>query len=47
VAAEPRAGQRIFSITERRTKVDFVAFVSQLLTGAYATARRVRLVPDN
>jgi hypothetical protein len=47
VAVEPKAGLRIVSVTERRTKVDFVAFVSQLLTGVHATARRVHLVLDN
>jgi hypothetical protein len=47
VAVEPKAGQRIVSVTERRGKVDFVAFVSDLLTGAYAKARRVHLVVDN
>jgi transposase len=47
VAVEPKAGQRIVSVTERRTKVDFVAFIDELLTGAYATARRIHLVLDN
>ena len=47
VAVEPKAGQRNASVTERRTKVDFVAFIDELLTGAYATARRVHLVLDN
>jgi len=47
VAVEPKAGQRIVSVTERRTKADFVAFVSELLSGLYATARRVHLVLDN
>ena len=47
VAVEPKAGQRIVSVTERRTKVDFVAFIDQLLTGAYAKARRIHLVLDN
>jgi hypothetical protein len=47
VAVEPKAGQRIVSVTERRGKVDFVAFVGDLLTGAYAKARRVHLVVDN
>ena len=47
VAVEPKAGQRIVSVTEQRTKVDFVAFVGDLLAGAYATARRVHLVLDN
>ena len=36
VAVEPKAGQRIVSITERRGKIDFVAFINELLTGAYA-----------
>jgi DDE superfamily endonuclease len=47
VAIEPKAGQRIVSVTERRGKIDFVAFVSELLAGAYAKARRVHLVVDN
>jgi len=47
VAVEPKAGQRIVSVTERRGKIDFVAFVSGLLTGAYAKARSVHLVWDN
>lgn len=33
VAAEPKAGQRIVSVTERRGKIDFVAFIGKLLTG--------------
>jgi DDE superfamily endonuclease len=47
VAVEPRAGQRIVSVTEHRGKADFVAFVGDLLTNAYAKARRVHLVLDN
>ena len=47
VAVEPKAGQRIVSVTEHRGKVDFVAFVGDLLTNAYAKARRVHLVLDN
>ena len=47
VAVEPKAGQRIVSVTERRGKVDFVAFIKELLTGAYAKARRVHLMLDN
>ena len=47
VAVEPKAGQRIVSVTEHRGKVDFVAFVGDLLTNAYAKARRVNLVLDN
>lgn len=47
VAVEPKAGQRIVAITERRGKVDFVAFIQGLLTGVYAKAHRVHLVLDN
>jgi hypothetical protein len=47
VAVQPKAGQRIVSVTERRGKVDFVGFIEGLLNGAYAKARRVHLVLDN
>jgi hypothetical protein len=47
VAVEPKAGKRIVSVTERRGKVDFVAFVKELLSGAYAKAKRIHLVLDN
>lgn len=47
VAVEPKAGQRIVSVTAQRGKVDFVEFVGDLVTTAYAKARRVHLVVDN
>ncbi len=47
VAVEPKAGQRIVSVTEHRGKADFVAFIGELLTRSYAQARRVHLVLDN
>ena len=47
VAVEPRGGKRVVSVTERRGKIDFVAFINGLLTGAYAKARRIHLVLDN
>jgi hypothetical protein len=47
VAVEPKAGQRIVEVTAQRGKTDFVSFVSDLLTNAYAKARRVHLVLDN
>lgn len=47
VAVEPKAGQRIVSVTEHRGKADFVAFIGLLLATAYANARRVHLVLDN
>ncbi len=47
VAVEPKAGQRIVSVTDHRGKIDFVAFIQALLVGACAKARRVHLVLDN
>lgn len=47
VAVEPQAGHREVSVTHQRGKADFVAFVISLLSGTYATARRVHLVLDN
>jgi hypothetical protein len=47
VAVEPKAGRRIVEVTAQRGKIDFVAFVRDLLTNAYAKARRVHLVLDN
>jgi hypothetical protein len=47
VAVEPKAGRRIVSITDHRGKVDFVAFITELLTRSYAKAHRVHLVMDN
>jgi hypothetical protein len=47
VAVEPKAGQRVVSVTAQRGKVDFVAFVQELLTDTYTAARKVHLVLDN
>lgn len=47
VAIEPKAGRRVVTVTQHRGKVDFVAFIQSLLTGAYAKARRVHFVLDN
>jgi DDE superfamily endonuclease len=47
VAVEPRAGHREVSVTAHRGKPDFVTFVSELLQGTYAKARRIHLVLDN
>jgi hypothetical protein len=47
VAIEPKAGRRIVEVTAQRGKIDFVAFVRDLLTNTYAKARRVHLVLDN
>ncbi|MCB1697076.1 MAG: IS630 family transposase [Pseudomonadales bacterium] len=47
VAVEPKGGHRTVTVTDHRTKVDFVAFVQFLLEKVYARARRVHLVMDN
>lgn len=47
MAIEPKAGRRLVTVTEHRAKPDFVGFVSELLTGVYAQAKRVHLVLDN
>lgn len=47
VAVEPKAGRRTVEVTAQRGKIDFVAFVGDLLTSAYAKARRIHLVLDN
>lgn len=47
MAVEPKAGQRTVSVTAHRCKVDFVAFISGLLTGVYAKADRIHFVLDN
>ncbi|MEK7736762.1 MAG: IS630 family transposase [Pseudomonadota bacterium] len=47
VAVEPKGGRRTVSVTNRRAKPDFVAFVRHLLEEVYATADRVHLVLDN
>jgi hypothetical protein len=47
VAVEPKGGRRIVEVTDRRAKIDFVAFVQHLLDHVYPTARRVHLVLDN
>lgn len=47
VAVEPKAGKRVVSVTAHRRKTDFVAFIGELVRGAYARARRIHLVLDN
>jgi len=47
VAVEPKAGRRTVWVTEHRGKVDFVAFIQEMLTRRDAKARRVHLVLDN
>jgi hypothetical protein len=47
VAVEPKAGRREVVITDRRGKIEFVAFVQHLLNTTYKSARRLHLVVDN
>ena len=47
VAVEPRVGRRTVTVTARRTKIDFVAFIQHLLDKIYPKARRIHLVLDN
>jgi len=47
VAVEPKAGQRTVTVTDQRGKADFVDFISSLLGGVYAAARRIHIVVDN
>ena len=45
-AFEPLAGWRRLEVTGRRTKLDFAAFVKQLLDGRYKDAEKLVLVMD-
>jgi len=47
VAVEPKAGHRTVAVTEHRGKLDFVAFMRDLLQRVYRRARRIHLVVDN
>lgn len=47
VAVEPRGQRRSAEVTDRRTKIDFVAFVCRMLRRGYSHARKVHLVLDN
>ncbi len=47
VAVEPKGGRRTVEVTDRRAKIDFVAFIKHLLEHVYPKARRIHLVLDN
>lgn len=47
VAVEPKAGRREVVITDRRGKLEFVAFVEHLLSTVYKSVHRLHLVVDN
>ena len=47
VAVEPKGKRRFAEVTARRTKLDFVGFVKNLLGTVYGAAQTVHLVVDN
>ena len=47
MAIEPKGGHRQAEVTARRTKVDFVKFISHLVKEVYAGAKKIHLVLDN
>ena len=47
VAVEPKGAHREVTVTARRAKPDFVAFVQRLVEEVYVQARTVHLVLDN
>jgi hypothetical protein len=47
MAIEPKGGYRQAEVTARRTKSDFVHFISHLVKKVYARAQKIHLVLDN
>ena len=47
MSVEPKGQRRHVQVTARRTKVDFVRFVGQLVEQLYAGAKKLHLVLDN
>jgi len=47
MAIEPKGGHRQVEVTARRTKSDFVKFISHLVKKVYAGAQKIHLVLDN
>lgn len=47
MAIEPMGGRRQVEVTARRTKNDFVQFISHLVEKVYAGAQKIHLVMDN
>lgn len=47
VAVEPQGGRRHTTVTARRAKPDFVAFICGLLDTVYARVQKIHLVVDN
>lgn len=47
MAIEPKGGRRQAEVTARRTKRDFVQFISHLVKKVYAREQKIHLVVDN
>lgn len=47
MAIEPKGGRRQAEVTARRTKRDFVQFISHLVKKVYTRAQKIHLVLDN
>lgn len=47
MANEPLTGKRYVKVTERKTKIDWAAFIKELADQHYPSAKRIRLVMDN
>lgn len=47
LASEPLQGNRVISITDRRTKVDWAHFIKDLVDNHYSKADKIILVLDN
>jgi hypothetical protein len=47
VAVEPKGGRHYTSIEERKTHVEYAAFIANLVTVKYAAAKRIHIVRDN
>ncbi|MCX6690189.1 MAG: IS630 family transposase, partial [Methanoregula sp.] len=46
LASEPLAGKRIVKVTQRKTKIDWASFISEIAS-QYESAKKITLVMDN
>lgn len=47
MASEPLVGKRYVNVTERKTKIDWAAFIKQIADQWYKKAKKITLVMDN
>jgi alpha-L-arabinofuranosidase len=47
VGVEPKGGNHFVTVTDRRTKNDFVKFIVDLVNKKYKTAKHIHVVLDN